>query len=122
MKWDYLVRQECLNKLQTKLLMLLVCIHYLHKNVCNVLLYFPKDTTNEDKSISKKVPYYEPRYVGDKSFLECPSVTHAKLRLRLAKSTVIKLRRKVSILQQKNRRLTKKVNTLEDLVFILKNS
>lgn len=52
----------------------------------------------------------EPRDVVDESSLECQTIEQIKITLKLAKTEIIKERRKARALQQKNRRLQKKLN------------
>lgn len=76
---------------------------------------------NEGEPTPKRRKFIEPRYVGE---IKSPNVStprRAKRSLGLMKRKLFEQKKRIRILQQKNRRLIKKINNLEDLVNHLKN-
>lgn len=74
-----------------------------------------------EKTPIKRPRFSEPRYLGEVRSPHVATPRRAKRCINLAKHRIMVLSNKVKLLRQKNRRLLKKVGTLEDLINHLKN-
>ncbi|KAL1489212.1 hypothetical protein ABEB36_014145 [Hypothenemus hampei] len=74
---------------------------------------------NEEESLVG-IKWYEPRYIGDIKSPDLSSPKRAKRCFMLLKNTVVIQKKKLKALQEKNRRLAKKISTLNELIKHLK--
>lgn len=70
----------------------------------------------DEPSTPKKRKFSSPRYVGDITLSDLSSPRRSKKALNMAVTRVKQVKSKIKILQQRSRRLTRKITTLHDLV------